>query len=168
MTTLSETRGGVYIHNGDASCFHEWEFRTTVRKNATKEDHLPKAINSIVESLRGDAAQVAMDVGSEALAQPDGIKNLIDNMRKHVFPLARQEAKKLNRAGHSRKGHLSRQPTESTVNFASRRKRWGRELKRMDTTMRLSNTILGDLMLEAAGLAKTSRQWCFSPRQRLR
>ena len=157
-SNVSETRGGVYIYDGAASRFHEWEFRTTVRKNATKKEELPKAVNSIVESLRGDAAQVAMDLGPEKLAEEDGIKQLIDAMRHRVFPLARQEAKELYRAGHSRKGHLSRQPTESTINFTSRRRRWWKELKKMDPSISLSDSILGDLMLESAGLTEDQQK----------
>ena len=49
----------------------------------------------LAESLRGEAASVAMDVGIAKLISADGIKDLVEAMRKHVFPQARAEAKEL-------------------------------------------------------------------------
>ena len=60
---ISETKSGVYIYAGEPAAFHEWEFRTALRADATDEKERAKMVNSIVESLRGDAATVAMEIG---------------------------------------------------------------------------------------------------------
>ena len=92
---IQETKGGVFVYDGTASRFHEWEFRTLMRSGSSKAEDLPRTVNSIVESLRGEAASVAMDVGIAKLISADGIKDLVEAMRKHVFPQARAEAKEL-------------------------------------------------------------------------
>ena len=114
-------------------------------------------MNMVVEGLRGEAALVAMDLGMETLLAEDGIATLTEAMGKHVFPKAEAEAKDLYRAGHKTKGILSRQPGEAMVSYVSRRKRWWKTLKTLDSTIDLSPTILGDLMLEAAGLNRTEQ-----------
>ena len=71
--TSEETRQGVYIYAGDPSEFHVWEFRTRMRMKSTKTEDIKKSVNSIVEALRGSAAQVAMDIGDdELLKRTDG------------------------------------------------------------------------------------------------
>ena len=117
---VEETKGGVFIFDGAPSRFHEWEFRTRWRKNATKAEDLPKAMNSIIESLRGDAVQVAMNLVEETLKEEDSIETLIGAMRKHVFPQVRCEAKELYRSGHKTSGILSRQYAESMSHYVVR------------------------------------------------
>ena len=149
---VQETRGGAFIYDGAANRFHEWEFRTRWRKNATKAEDLPKAMNSIIESLRGDAVQVAMDIKEEELLKDTGIETMITAMRKHVFPQVRCEAKELYRSGHKTQGILSRQQGETMSSYVARRRRWWRQLKELDPSVSLSPEILGDLLLEASGL----------------
>ena len=82
----SETAKGAPIYNGNATYFHEWEFKTTLAYKASKKEDLPKTLHRIVDSLRGDALQVAMDIGEAELAKPDGITVLIDKIKNMVFP----------------------------------------------------------------------------------
>ena len=117
-------------------------------------DDKPAAMAKVVEGLRGEANNVAMDIGFETLLDPEkGLKTLIDEMRKMVFPQAAAEAKELYRAGHKIRGVLSRQPGEPMTNYVKRRKRWWSLLKNLDSTVELSTKILGDLCLEASGLS---------------
>ena len=63
---IDETRQGIFIYDGDASRFHEWEFRTMMEVNSLADKkELSKAINNIVKALRGEAATIAMDLGVE-------------------------------------------------------------------------------------------------------
>ena len=71
---VQETKGGVFVYDGDAARFHECEFRTSMRARSSKEEDMARTANSIVESLRGEAAQVAMDIGDEKLVKKDGLK----------------------------------------------------------------------------------------------
>ena len=66
-------------------------------------------MNSIVESLRGEAGQVAMAIGEGELMKAAGVKTMIAAMRKHVFPQARAEAEEFYKMGHKTHGELSRQ-----------------------------------------------------------
>ena len=65
--SCEETKAGFYIYNGRADLFGEWIFRTETRWNSTKEDEKKKTMSQIIEALRGDAAQVAMDIGTAEL-----------------------------------------------------------------------------------------------------
>jgi hypothetical protein len=156
-SAIQETKGGVFVYDGNASRFHEWEFRTTMRALSSKEEDLPRTANSIVESLRGEAALVAMDIGIEKLLKSDGIRILVEKMRTHVFPQARTEAKELYKMGHKTQGILARQPSESMSNYVIRRRRWWKQLKEMDPAVSLSQEILGDLMLEASGISQNEQ-----------
>ena len=60
--TLSETRGGSYIFNGDAASFHEWGFRTRLRlKGCVGKDvgRYVEAMSKVIDGLRGDALTIA-------------------------------------------------------------------------------------------------------------
>ena len=122
-SSIQETKSGVFVYDGTASRFHEWEFRTSMRARSSKEEDLPRTANSIVESLRGKAAQVAMDIGEEELIKTDGIKTLITAMRDHVFPQARAEAKELYKMGHEAQGILARHQSVSYTHLTLPTKR---------------------------------------------
>ena len=64
---VEETKGSVFIYDGTASRFHEWEFRTSMRWASTQMDDRSRTMSMIVEGLRGDAALIAMDIGQEDL-----------------------------------------------------------------------------------------------------
>ena len=62
--TSSETRGGSYIYSGDASSFHEWEFRTRMRLHKSRDpDKYSEAMSRVIDGLRGDAFTIAQEVG---------------------------------------------------------------------------------------------------------
>ena len=107
---FQETKNGTFIYDGDASKFHEWEFRTRLRMSGKKGDFYAQAMSSVVDGLRGDAFIVAKEVGLENLwdpgFQPDseqpsdaeleqldqprrisGLDQLINRMKACVFPL---------------------------------------------------------------------------------
>ena len=109
------TKSGSYIYNGDASNFHEWEFRTRLRVRAAGSDaeKYAEVISKVVDGLRGDAFIIAKEVGVERLwssggvpdseqyyfygawttTEPAGVDILIDAIRLRVFPLTTHEAK---------------------------------------------------------------------------
>ena len=72
---MDETRQGYVIYNGAPSRFHEWEFRTMMKHMATQDDDKKRneTTAQIIDSLRGDAATLAMDLGAETLMKKDGI-----------------------------------------------------------------------------------------------
>ena len=94
-----ETKGGSFIYWGDASNYHEWEFRTRLRVSQKKADAYVEAVNKVVEGLRGDAFIVAQEVGLDTLWQevtmdrPSGMELLIQAMKTSVFPLTTHEAR---------------------------------------------------------------------------
>ena len=88
----NENRGGYIIYSGDAMKFHEWEFKTRMRVRTAKAEDRLKVVQEIVDSLRGEAASIAMDLGTDTLCGRDGIEELIGKIQKLVFPMKRHEA----------------------------------------------------------------------------
>ena len=89
------TKAGAYIYSGEASSFHEWEFRTRLRMLSAAEGKHAEAITQIVEALRGDAFNVSQQVGITDLMEENGHERLIKDMRTMVFPYLALEAKKI-------------------------------------------------------------------------
>ena len=125
--------------------------------HATKADERFTLGAKLLESLRGDAYIVAQDLGHDVLKSADAITQIIDAVRKVIFPLQAQEAKELYRVGASVGGVMSRQAGESMTSYIGRRKRWYRKLKELDKTIEISDTILGDLLLDNSGLDRKER-----------
>ena len=148
------TKAGFLVYSGDAFHYHEWEFRTMTKYEATKADERWALGAKVVESLRGDAYTVAEDMGTGALKKDDAVLQLIEHMKKAVFPLKEHEAKELYRIGTSVGGPLARQPGESMAHYISRRKRWWKKLRELDDKVDVSETILTDLLLDNAGLSR--------------
>ena len=156
---VEETKSGFFVYDGAPSRFHEWEFRAGIRYLSSKDDDKHRALSSIVEALRGEAALVAMDVGMTTLMdnKMTGFDELLKAMTARVFPQAQAEAKELYQVGHKHRGPLSRQAAEPMISFVSRRRRWWAKLKKLDPTVDLSTSLLGDLMLDAANLGKVEK-----------
>ena len=120
-------------------------------KQKTDVDRGP-LVNKVIEGLRGDAFSIARDLGLEVLSEPGGLVKLVGEIRSHVFPRAREEAKELFRAGQKQGGPLSRQPGEPMLSYVQRRRRWWHMLCELDDTMVFSDSLRTELMLELSGL----------------
>jgi len=94
------TQKGEVIFRGSATEFHDWEFRTMLRYKSTDDKDIPKTVARIVDALRGDAFQIAQDIGIDALSKEDGIPKLIQAIKDMVFPTRALEAKELYAQGH--------------------------------------------------------------------
>ena len=145
-TTFAETKTGSYVYYGDAASFHEWEFRTRMRMSGAGEDKYAEMMSKVVEGLRGDAFIIAQQIGFEKLKQggddelqiKPGVDQLIDAMKKSVFPLTTYEAKEMFRQYTKPNGSLSRQSGESMYQYVSRRRRCWQLLKELDKEIELS------------------------------
>ena len=142
------TRDGIPIYDGSAFMFQDWPFRTKVKHNAAKVEDRTRVMSQIIDGLRGDAADIARDIGDEQILKEDGLTVLTEALRQHVFPRKEAEAKLLYRHGHKHKGLLTRQAGEPVANYVTRRRRWWNALKALDHTFGLSEEIRGDLMLD--------------------
>ena len=91
---VEEPRSGMFIFDGMASRYHEWEFRTMLKWEAVQDDEVKRkqATSAIVDSLRGDAAQIAMDIGRTRLMAEDGVPQLAAALLSGAFPKQRSEA----------------------------------------------------------------------------
>ena len=86
------TKSGSYIYYGDASAYHEWEFRIRLRVKAagTDEERYAEAMSKVVDGLRGDAFIVAKEVGLDSLWEPGdafadaGVDKLITALKQSV------------------------------------------------------------------------------------
>ena len=160
--TQAETKSGSYIYDGSVTNFHEWEFRTEMRISAAlacvdsdgepKKQGIITAVNKIVEGLRGDAFDMAMDIGKVDLLTEQGINQLITNIRSTLFPIEAQEAKILFQSGQRPYGPMSRHNGESMISYISRRKRWWKLVTKLDTKLVMSDDMLGSLLLDHGGL----------------
>ena len=168
-----ETRSGSYIYDGGASSYHDWEFRTpspagskksksVISKTAKDKDDIDadilrmrsELVHRILEVLRGDAFMVARDLGMDNLTHENGIRNLIDAIKKVVFPRASEEARELFHVGQRSNGPLSRQFGEAVGSYVSRRRRWWSTLRELDPSIQLSESMLTELLLDGAGIAQ--------------
>ena len=110
-------------------------------------------VHKVLEGLRDEAFELARDIGIEALTAPGGLRDFISRMRNVVFPRAAEEARELFRAG-QRNGALARQGGESMLSYVSRRRRWWKLLKSLDSSIELSEPIRVELLLELSGLSR--------------
>ena len=118
-TNPEENKGGYIVYDGGATDYHQCVFRCEIKMEAADEKDKKKTMAHIIESLRGNATDVARDMDRSKLLDPDGkgLPLLIDNMSKMIFPLRAEEAKALYREGHKVGGMLSRQHLESMVSM---------------------------------------------------
>ena len=93
-------------------------------------------MQKVLEGLRGDAYLTAQDLGVETVMKDGGIETLITTLKKMNFPLQSLEAKELFRVGQMQQGPLSRQTGESVTSFISRRRRWWRQVRELDSIFR--------------------------------
>ena len=97
---IEVTKAGSYIYRGDASNFHEWEFRTRLRLKAAGDDEgrYAEQMSKVVDGLQEDVLTAAREVGLEKLRQPGraateeeeavepGIDILMKAIKAAVFP----------------------------------------------------------------------------------
>ena len=110
-------------------------------------------VHKVMEGLRDEAFELARGIGIEALTAPGGLRDFISRMRNVVFPRAAEEARELFRAG-QRNGALARQGGESMLSYVSRRRRCGKLLKSLDSSIELSEPMRVELLLELSGLSR--------------
>ena len=112
-------------------------------------------VQKVLEGRRGDAYLAAQDLGGETLMKDGGIETLIaSNFEEDDLSLQSLEAKELFRVGQMQHGPLSRQTGESVTSFISRRRRWWRQVKELDSNMLISDQMRAELLIESAGLTK--------------
>ena len=111
-------------------------------------------VQKVLEGLTGDAHLAAQDLGAETLMKDGGIQTLIATLKKMIFPLQFLEAKELFRVGQMQHGPLSRQTGEPATSFISRRCRWWRQVKELDSNMLISDQMRAGLLIESVGLTK--------------
>ena len=51
-SSVEKVKGGVSIYDGTASRFHEWEFCTALRWEATNAEDEPKTMSMVIKGLR--------------------------------------------------------------------------------------------------------------------
>ena len=108
-----ETKFGYVIYDGSAKDFADWKFRTELKVSCIKSDNqedYARVAKYIVETLRGDPLQCAVDLGITNLTSQaqDGITLLMDRILDLFFPLKDEESKALYQAGHKIGGETER------------------------------------------------------------
>lgn len=111
----------------------------------------------LVERLQGPALQIAKSLGVDALAEPAGVTTLLTALEKELLPLRRQLALEMYNAG-SVHGMLSRQHAEPMASYVLRRETWWSQLCELDSEVQCSKAILGEQMLQQAGLTNMETQ----------
>ena len=96
-----ETQKGFIIYSGGPRDYPQWVFKTELKMQCTTPDKWKEAVERLIESLRGDALQIAMRIGAAWLTQEDksGIDELKTRMKAHVYPQIKEEVKALHREG---------------------------------------------------------------------
>ena len=106
-----------------------------------------KMVHRILEGLHDEAFELV------PLTAPGGLRSFVEKMREVVFARATEEARELFRAG-QKPGVLSRQSGESMLSYVSRRRRWWKLLRALDTSIELSEPTRVELMLELSGSSR--------------
>ena len=128
---IEVTKAGSYIYRGDASNFHEWEFRTRLCLKAAGDNinRYAEHMSVVVDGMIGDAFVVAKEVGIDKPCHPGdaftdpGVDVLIKAVKAAVFPLNTDEAKELFRQFCKPSGCLARQVGESMQQYVDKRRR---------------------------------------------
>lgn len=107
----------------------------------------------LTERLQGPALQIARSIGVEKLSKPDGVKVLLESLEKDLLPIRRQAALELYQAG-STSGLLSRQSGEPMSSYCLRREAWWSQLQDLDDSVKVSDSIRGEQLLQNSGLGQ--------------
>ena len=93
-TPPEENKQGFVYYSGGANDYHDWNFKVELKMATTEEKEFPSTVAKMIESLRGDALSIAMDIGVAELTKIDrsGVQTLRDRMKNHVFPIQSHEA----------------------------------------------------------------------------
>ena len=130
-------------------------------KESTMQENEKKKLGPLalrlVERLAGPALQVAKKIGLQKLAEPGGVKTLLEGLETQLLPLRKQAAMELYHAG-MRDGILSRQNGEPMSSYCLRREAWWTQLREMDPGIQCSDAILGEQLLQHAGLGHLETQ----------
>ena len=184
---VEESKAGYVVFSGEAHEYHYWHFRIQLKLELipalpdgngqvdegfydpdsyeTVVTKRREVMRQVVENLRGDALNVAMEIGITRLYGDDGPKLLQEAMLSYIFPVARHESKQLYKEGHKvREGVFVRQTGKSMQSYILRRKRWWTLLKQLDSSVRLSPEHLGDMLLDAASIQDWQRQMILTSR----
>ena len=87
------------------------------------------------------------------LTQPGGLRKFVNKLSDVVFPRASEEARELFKTGQV-PSSLARQSQESMLSYVSRRRRWWKLLKTLDSSIELSEPMRAELFLELSGLTR--------------
>ena len=120
---------------------------------ATATQARTEMVQKVLEGLRDEAFELARDIGADVLTQPGGLRKFVDKLRDVVFPRASEEAKELFKTGQKPRP-LARQNQKSMLSYVSRRRRWWKLLKTLDSSIELSEPTRVELLLEFSGLSR--------------
>ena len=90
------TREGFVYYYGGARDFAFWVFKTKLKLATVSDERFPQMVQHLVESLRGEALDIAMAIGVDALIANEpgeaenkhsGVHQLINDIKNHVFPI---------------------------------------------------------------------------------
>ena len=148
-------RGPVSDTSSEIPKVKEHESGSEDSGKESEKDQWLDATLRVMAGLRGDAFQRAnKDLGVQTLSAPGGLRKLIQEIKRMVFPLGTLEAQALFRSGQAQYGPLSRQAGESVVSYISRRRRWWELMQQLDPRISLSDGLRAEPMLELSGLTK--------------
>ena len=84
-STVAENKNGIFVCSVEASRYNEWSFRPKVRFDSAEKEGKKEAMSMIIECLRNEASQVAMDIGTEGLMKKTGLQTTIETMHSIVY-----------------------------------------------------------------------------------
>ena len=159
---LSKT--GIPFYDGSAMMFDEWKFRVSAKKAALegkeaaeKKQGLMDLAARILDGLSGDAFSAATDIGIEKLVSEEGVDLLVERIRQGLTGKKILEAKDLYKEGLRDDGILVWSIGESMASYGTRRIRWARKLKELDSDYAFSEQVQADMILEHSRLTEAQR-----------
>ena len=143
---------------GDPTAWADYRFQVEAlqareeKVSDTEKKKLGPLALRLVERLQGPALQVAKQLGVQTLTKEDGTEKLMQALADELMPMRRQAALELYNAGTVPQGPLSRQQGESMSSYLLRREAWWNNLRELDSSLQVSETILGEQTLSQSGL----------------
>ena len=125
--------------------------------DATREK-ATEYVMDLLNGLRNEPLRIAMDIGVDRLAGPDGYEILVARIEEIIIPKRREEASILLNEGSRPRGLLSRQPRESMISYVTRRERWYNTLKTLNPGTMISENVLAEQLLDQSGLSEMEKR----------
>ena len=157
---MQQTKAGLLYNDGNPYDFEQWHFVVMGKydayaskrdKEVRRQDRVELSVK-VIEGLKDDALQCAIDLGREVVVAPDGVLKIAEAIKASWAGKLEIATKKLYRDGGKKDGVLARVSGKNMASYVSRRRRWYRSLTTLDKTFSIPEHLQLEMMMDCAGI----------------